>query len=106
MQQQPAVPVTFVTAAHSATFDPGRDELVVQGLMASLDGRVVLRSSLSGSWLDPDVTTDLAGATTDLGGLTEFDFAAELGTRLAEKLLAAGGADLLDLGVGSGYDAS
>jgi len=24
VQQQPAVPVTFVTAAHSATFDPGR----------------------------------------------------------------------------------
>jgi hydroxymethylbilane synthase len=71
-----------------ATFGFAGDELVVEGLMASLDGRVVLRSSLSGSVPSLPASVDAA--------------AADLGTRLAEELLAAGGADLLDLGVGFG----
>jgi hydroxymethylbilane synthase len=49
------------------------DSLTVEGLMASADGRVVLRSSLSGP----------------------VEEAAGLGTALADQLLAAGGADLL-----------
>jgi hydroxymethylbilane synthase len=49
------------------------DSLLVEGLMASADGRVLLRSSVTG------VLTDPVG----------------LGTALAERLLAAGGADLL-----------
>jgi hydroxymethylbilane synthase len=50
----------------------GRD-LVVQGLMASHDGRVVLRSSVTG----PEAASE------------------RLGRMLADELLAAGGADLL-----------
>jgi hydroxymethylbilane synthase len=46
--------------------------LVVEGLLASRDGRVVLRSSTTGPTAE----------------------AADLGSRLAEELLAAGGADL------------
>ena len=52
---------------------PMVDGLMVEGLVASLDGRVVLRSQVSGPLAD----------------------AADLGTALAEDLLAAGGADLL-----------
>jgi hydroxymethylbilane synthase len=54
--------------------------LVLEGLMASREGRVVLRSSVTGSDAEP----------------------ARLGRTLADELLAAGGADLL----GPAFDAA
>jgi len=66
-----------------------RGALVVDGLVASGDGRVVLRSSLSGA----------LGASA---GAVRLADAAELGTRLAGQLLAAGGADMLEIEVEAG----
>ncbi len=59
--------------AAGATAGP---DLVVEGMMASLDGRLVLRSSLSGPASAPD----------------------RLGRALADQLLRTGGADLLGPG--------
>jgi hydroxymethylbilane synthase len=59
-----------------ARFDPDGGRLEVDGLLASRDGRVMLRSSISGN------------------GAVE---AEDLGGRLAGELLGAGGRELLDL---------
>jgi hydroxymethylbilane synthase len=56
------------------------DELVVEGMMASLDGRLVLRTSITGPEDAPD----------------------RLGRMLADQLLTTGGADLL----GPGFEAA
>ena len=86
-----------------ARFGVDGGPLVVEGLMASLDGRVVLRSFSAGDMPGPG-----AGGASGPNWPGDFDVsaalaaAADLGTRLAQDLLAAGGADLLDIGVGVG----
>jgi hydroxymethylbilane synthase len=75
--------------------------LLIEGLLASPDGRVLLRSSADG-WVGGGSVAGKLGGAGLAANVPAPASPADLGARLAGELLAAGGAELLDLGSAAG----